>query len=215
MGPRPRPLFLLFALTALPATRTSIGAVCDEGSLGIIVETLPSLQAPRGGFGRPPNLLSTQRALFLADLYGLRINRERAREFVAHALASPAPDEEPPAAESSPPEHKKAEHDKGGKAAGAPNMMMFRSVDDLFAALLCSRSLELEQHLPETSVIMNFLLSLFDEARGLFAKTPGASGDVRSSAVAMQVAEWLGERPLSLTVRLRALPAGAPGGRHS
>lgn len=187
---------LLFALMCLPTTRTSADSgsgMCEEGSLGIIVESLPSLQASgRGGFGKPPNLLATQRALFLAELYGLRINRDKAREFVAYALAAPVPDEEPPMAESGSQEHKKVEKERGGKDT-TPNMMMFRSVDDLFAAVLCSQSLGLEQHLPDTPVIMAFLLSLFDEATGLFAKTPAASGDVRSSAVAMQVAEWFGE----------------------
>lgn len=189
---------VFFMLAFIPTTRTSAGsasAICDEGALGIIVETLPSLQASRGGFGKPPNLLATQRALFLAELYGVRINHDKAREFVAHALASPVPDEDPPIAESSLPEHKKVEQEKAGKESGTPHMMMFRSVDDLFAAILCSQSLGLEQHLPDTSMIMAFLLSLFDQATGLFAKTPAASGDVRSSAVAMQVAEWLGENP--------------------
>ena len=183
---------LLFALMCLPTTRTSADSgsgTCEEGSLGIIVESLPSLQASgRGGFGKPPNLLATQRALFLAELYGLRINRDKAREFVAYALAAPVPDEEPSMAESGSQEHKKVE-----SKDTTTNMMMFRSVDDLFAAVLCSQSLGLEQHLPDTPVIMAFLLSLFDEVTGLFAKTPAAAGDVRSSAVAMQVAEWFGE----------------------
>ena len=81
---------------------------CGEGTLGAVVESLPSLQSSKGGFGKPPSLQATQRALFLAQLYGMmpRINRERAKEFVTNALSTAAAnttalvaDEEPPAAE--------------------------------------------------------------------------------------------------------------------
>ena len=69
---------------------------------------------------------------------------------------------------------------------------VFRSVDELHAAILCAQALGLLHQLPDAGVIVSFLLSLWDEAHGLFAKTPGAGGDIRSSAVAMQVAEHVG-----------------------
>jgi hypothetical protein len=176
------------------------GSVCGEGSLGVIVEVLPSLQASKGGFGKPPSLVATQRALFLAQVYGLlpQINRQRAREFVTHALASLVADDEPPSAGTDSSAQNKTrtgsvEHDKD-KVKAAGTRIMFRSVDDLHAAILCSQVLGLEQHLPDVSEIITFLLSLWDEGTGLFAKTPGGGGDIRSSALAMSVAEQQGKR---------------------
>ena len=211
-GRQPGTLALALALAGLAALTGPAGTVtpdepppgegCGEGTLGVIVESLPSLQTGKGGFGRPPTLVATQRALFLAQLYGLgqRINRERAREFVTHALlASPAPEEEA---------HEGAEHDKGkgaeggaqdkAKGAGAEHDKgrgaVFRSVDDLHAAILCSQALGLEPHLPGVGAIIAFLLSLWDEATGLFGRVPGGAGDIRSSALAMAVAEQQGKR---------------------
>ncbi len=66
------------------------GSVESESStrsdvhLGAVVDALPTLQSPRGGFGKPPSLLATSRALFLARLYGSmgRIDVKKAAEFV-------------------------------------------------------------------------------------------------------------------------------------
>jgi hypothetical protein len=198
-------LALAFAVLIWQAGTASTdppGEGCGEGTLGVIVESLPSLQASKGGFGKPPTLKATQRALFLTQLYGLgqRINRERAREFVTQALlASPAHEEEVDAQDKA--KGAGAEHDK---AKGTAPPLMFRSVDDLHAAILCSQVLGLEQHLPGMSTIITFLLSLWDEATGLFARTPGGTGDIRSSALAMTVAEQQGKRH-SLTAHVERM----------
>ena len=104
-------------------------------------------------------------------------------------LASPVLEEEVDALDKA--KGAGAEHDK---AKGATPPLMFRSVDDLHAAILCSQALGLEQHLPGVGAIITFLLSLWDEATGLFARTPGGAGDIRSSALAMTVAEQQGKR---------------------
>ena len=181
---------------AAAATRS----LCGEGSLGVIVDSLPSLQAAKGHFGKlqAPNLLATQRALFIAQLYGLLpiINRERAREFVTSAQKSHlvlAVEEEPQAEGGAHDKIKPVAADtEKVKAAATP--MMFRSVDDLYATILCSQALGLENNMPDESDIIAFLLSLWDETTGLFGKVPGSSGDIRSSAAAMQVAAQQGKR---------------------
>jgi hypothetical protein len=71
------------------------GAVDAEGSarsdthFGAVVDALPTLQGPRGGFGKPPSLLATSRALFIARLYGSmgRIDVKKAVEFVRSAAS--------------------------------------------------------------------------------------------------------------------------------
>lgn len=56
-------------------------------AVGAVLQSLSSFQHAKGGFGRPPSLLATRRALFLAQLYGLldKIDSKRAAEFVLHA----------------------------------------------------------------------------------------------------------------------------------
>ena len=56
-------------------------------AVGAVLQSLSTLQHAKGGFGRPPSLLATRRALFLAQLYGLldKIDRKRAAEFVLQA----------------------------------------------------------------------------------------------------------------------------------
>ena len=60
------------------------------GNLSAVIEAIPSLQGPRGGFGKPnPSLLATSRALFLSRLYGTmgRIDTKRAADYVRAAAA--------------------------------------------------------------------------------------------------------------------------------
>lgn len=70
-----------------------------SSGLGIIVGSLPTLQSAGGGFGRPPGLVTTSRALFLAHLYGRldNLHRKGAEDFVRSATGwGPKEEEEPP-----------------------------------------------------------------------------------------------------------------------
>jgi hypothetical protein len=68
-------------------TVDSEGRARSDVHFGAVVDALPTLQGPRGGFGKPPSLLATSRALFLARLYGSmgRIDVKKAAEFVRSA----------------------------------------------------------------------------------------------------------------------------------
>lgn len=83
---------------------------------GLVLHSLHTLQHGRGGFGRPPSLLATRRALFLAQLYGLldKIDRKKAGEFVLNVTEW-----------------------EGWAAWRAEEVKLLRNVEDLHAAVLC------------------------------------------------------------------------------
>jgi hypothetical protein len=79
-------------------TKRAVDAEGSDVHFGAMVDALPTLQGSKGGFGKPPSLVSTSRALFLARLYGFlgRIDVKKAAEYVRSAAAesqvnSPAP----------------------------------------------------------------------------------------------------------------------------
>jgi hypothetical protein len=71
----------------MKGTGDTEGSARSDVHFGAVVDALPTLQSPRGGFGKPPSLLATSRALFLARLYGSmgRIDVKKAAEFVRSA----------------------------------------------------------------------------------------------------------------------------------
>ena len=82
-----------FALERTPRIKAKVAIdhrqiYSPGGNLSAVIESLPSLQGPRGGFGKPhPSLVATSRALFLARLYGVmgQIDTKRAAEYVRTA----------------------------------------------------------------------------------------------------------------------------------
>jgi hypothetical protein len=194
------PAILLLAVAPRLADLSPLGASVDSrgGGLGIVVEALPGSQQSAGGFGKPPSLQATSRALMLAKLYGLlgRIDCKKAGEFLQGATGWGS---EP--------------RDQGAALPAAGERKGVGSVADVYTlheALLSYQHLGLP--LPELDGAPDFLLSLWDDAAALFAGFPGGAGGLRASVTALQVAELLGKRrseqlePLAARIRAEASP---------
>eukprot|EP00960_Hanusia_phi_P078170 768790-Hanusia_phi.AAC.4 len=148
--------------------------------MGVLVESLHSGefgQSAKGGYGRPPTLVATSRALFLTSLYGLhpRINQEKATEFVMAATGW----------------GQRATNLEEGEEAAKPVAGNLDTVEDFYAAILCFQYLNLP--LPELAGVSTYFRSMWDEKSNLFGPAPGQPGDVKSSALLMLAAEQFGK----------------------
>lgn len=132
------------------------------------VSSLPRFQVASGGFRDSPrveeSLEATADALFLSSLYGLRNNINTAGV----------------------PEFVRGfRNSDGGYGVGKSDVASTRS------AVLAYAHLELT--FPEPTETANFVRSLIDPQNSLFGASPGARGDLQSTAFALEILDLLGE----------------------
>lgn len=157
--------FLSLALISLGAS------VSQQNGYIHVVSHLDRFQTPAGGFslveGGKPSLEATSHALFISSLFGLRkkINQQEVARYIQTLENG----------------------DYGyGKSAGLPS-----DLESVRQAVLSYQHLGLA--VPNAGNVASFIKSLYDTQTNLFAARVGEKGDLKSTALAFQALEYLGE----------------------
>jgi hypothetical protein len=159
--------FLAFLSLAL----VSLGAPAGQRNYIDVVTHLERFQTPAGGFslveGGKPSLEATSNALFLSSLFALRkkINQQEVARYLQTLENG----------------------DYGyGKTAGASS-----DLESVRQAVLSYQHLGMA--VPNVGNVASFIKSLYDSQTNLFAPRVGEKGDLKSTALAFQALEYLGE----------------------
>jgi len=163
----------LFALAFVAAVVVSFVSGRAAHGFGHAVSQLDRYQTAGGGFvlspepGAKPSLEATSHALFLSSLFGLRkkINSNEVPRYIQTLENG----------------------DYGyGKSAGLAS-----DLESVRHAVLSYQHLALS--IPNSGNVATFIKSLYDADTHLFANRVGETGDLKSTAIAFQTLEYLGE----------------------
>ena len=156
----------VFCLLSDDSTRMlQVSASRSSFAFHRVTEQLPMLQSDEGGFpladGKASSLSATSSAFLLASLYGLgdQLRPDAAIQFV----------------------HSTRNIDSGyGQQPGLPSEMQA-----VYQAVLSFQHLGVT--VSEPAQLATYILSLYDQANGLFGARAGEAGDIRSTALALKV----------------------------
>eukprot|EP01090_Pellita_catalonica_P013052 TRINITY_DN300_c0_g1_i1.p1 TRINITY_DN300_c0_g1~~TRINITY_DN300_c0_g1_i1.p1 ORF type:complete len:1000 (-),score=213.77 TRINITY_DN300_c0_g1_i1:47-3046(-) len=143
----------------------------NDSSFSYVVSNLKRFQT-KGGFKlseehQEPSLEATSHAVFLSSLFGLR--QKLNPNFVLNYVNS----------------LQNGDYGYGDSTGKASDLESVRH------AILIYRMEG--KAIPSGANVVTFLRSLWDEKTGLFANTPGAKGDLRSTSIAFEVIQYLNQ----------------------